>query len=156
MLYKYYDRYIKNAINSSKVSSPQNIINWKDQLDSDLENYLNRNVYIKDLKDSIQIFTANRYEAFFEDRKKGSLKICGILSGKEFDYASQNSGIFKNQIMQIDLHEGRRNNYDTIWGTLSVQASNHINDIKAQDHVLVKDALFKFITTVEDLKKRIR
>lgn len=154
-LLEYYTRYIKNAVPASTLTFNSKY-NWRDELDKGLLQVLGKEAYITELEGKLQIQTSNKYEAFIANNRTNDLRIFGILSGKEFDFATNNQNIFQASNMVIELQEGRRGYYDTVWGTIKGLKSYNINELKNEDQALVIDAIIKFITGIEQLKKMVR
>jgi hypothetical protein len=113
---------------------------------------LGREAYLNEFENKLQINTANKYEVFIANGKSNDLRISGLLSSKEFEYASKNRGIFQSSKMEIDLAEGRKGYYDMIWGTMKGFKSHTINELETGDDKIVVDAIVKFIVGIEQLK----
>lgn len=154
-LFDYYSRYIKNAIPKPAPASNGHF-NWRDELDKGLLQTLGREAYINEMDGKLQIQTSNKYEAFIANGRTNDFRIFGILSGKEFDFATSNRNIFQASKMEIELQEGRKGHYDTIWGTIKGLKSHYINELENEDQLLVVDATIKFISGIEQLKKMVR
>jgi hypothetical protein len=154
----YYQRNIKiHALQEVQITKTQaNQQNWKEILDYRLEQVLKRDVFIRQVKDSLQINTANRYEAFIANEKTNMLRISAILSFKEFQYALQHSEFFQKAKMKIELIEGSNNYYSTAWGTLEGLKSRSINELEKREEEEIIDSLYQFIIRIEELKKIVR
>jgi hypothetical protein len=150
----YYNRYIQTG--PKPTSSRREKHNWREDLDKSLFQVLGREANIIEFDGKLEIQTANRYETFIANSRTNDLRIFGILSAKEFAFASSNQNIFQSSKMEMDLMEGRQGHYDTIWGTIKGVKSYYINDLKAEDQELVVDAIVKFIAGIEQLKKMVR
>ena len=154
-IFDYYDRYIKSAV-PKPVDKYNSYYNWRDELDKGLSKALGREAYITEMDGKLQIQTSNKYEAFIANGRTNDFRIFGILSGKEFDFACSNRNIFQGSKMEIELQQGRRGYYDTIWGTIKGLKSSYINELKKDDQDLVVDAAIKFISGIEQMKKMVR
>jgi hypothetical protein len=154
-LFDYYTRYICNTVRKPDVRS-KGFYNWREELDKGLFEALGREAYINEFEGGLQIQTANKYEAFIANERTNDLRVFGILSGKEFDYARTNKGLFQSSKMEIELVEGGRGNYDTVWGTMKGFKSRYINELKKDEEKAIVEAIIKFIAGIEQLKKMVR
>ncbi|HYH16539.1 MAG TPA: hypothetical protein VD794_15020 [Flavisolibacter sp.] len=155
-LYQYYERYLKAAV-AQTVSSNNTIeLDWREMLDKKLFEYLGREAYITEKDNGLQINTSNRYEVFIWNGKTNTLRISGILSGKEYHYARNNMGIFQSSKMTIELQEGRSGHYDTIWGTLPNFKSHSINQLVRGEEETIVEAIAKFIAGIDNFKRMVR
>jgi hypothetical protein len=155
-LFGYYTRYIKNSSAKNPSFSSSGNYNWRDELDKALFEALGREAYLNEFENKLQINTANKYEVFIANGKGNNLRISGILSSKEFEYASKNKGIFQSSKMEIELTEGRKGYYDMIWGTMKGFKSYTINELETDDEKIIVDIIVKFIAGIEQLKKRVQ
>lgn len=155
-LYQYYQRYLKNVVTQTAPINNFADPNWRELLDKKLFEYLGREARITEFDNSLQINTSNRYEAFIWNGKTNNLRISGILSNKEYQYARNNMSIFQSSKMTIELQEGRNGHYDTIWGTMPYLKSHSINQLERGEEEVIIEAIAKFITGVDNFKKIVR
>lgn len=154
-LLDYYSRYIACAV-PKPTSNGNEYYNWRYELDRGLRQALGREAYIDEMDRRLQIQTSNRYEAFIANGRTNDFRIFGILSGKEYEFVQSNRNIFQSARMEMELQEGSRGHYDTVWGTIKGLKSHSVNDLKKDDQALVVDAIIKFVCGIEQLKKMIR
>ncbi len=154
-LFGYYTRYIQNAVSKPGMGF-DSYSNWREELDKELFKALGRETYITEYDGKLQIQTANKYEAFIITGKTNDLRLFGIISGKELDYAKANKNLFQSNKMQIELMEGSKGHYDTVWGTMKGLKSRYINELKSDEEKTIVDAIVKFISGIEQLKTMAR
>jgi hypothetical protein len=154
-LFEYYTRYICNSVTRSDAGANGHY-NWREELDKGLFEALGREAFINEFEGGLQIQTANKYQAFIANERTNDLRMFGILSGKEFDHVRANPGLFHGTKMEIELVDGGRGHYDTIWGTIKGFKSRYINELRKDEEKTIIDAIVKFIAGIEQLKKSVR
>jgi phosphatidylserine/phosphatidylglycerophosphate/cardiolipin synthase-like enzyme len=154
-LHGYYARYIRNAVVKPSSLNSNGFYNWREDLDSRLFQTLRREAFINELEGKLQIQSSNKYEAFIANGKTNDLRIFGILSGKEFDFANSNRQVFQASQMQLELIRGKQGYYDTIWGTVPGFKSRYINELKKDEEKVIVDSIVAFINGVEQLKRMV-
>ena len=151
-LWDFYLRHIKG--NNSVISA--NNFDWKMNLEAQLAKSLNREPYINESANCLEINTGNRYEVFIKRTSTNELHVVGILSKKEFDYASRSTLKLKHPKMKTVLKEGNNKNYDTIIGVMGNLKSFTIDKPLVEESKSIVDGIVEFIIEVENLKRLIR
>jgi len=149
----FYNKYIKSNSPDFKENSH---FNWREYLHDTLSNNVGR-VDIYENEGEIQIKTKrNNYSCFiWNEKRENLLRMCGILSNREFQFASGNISIIQNNCgMSIELIQGNGRQYDTIWGTYKEKKLNStkINNLVKQDERIISDSIVKFVIEVENIK----
>jgi hypothetical protein len=130
--------------------------NWRQDLESKLSNLIGREVFIQENYRELKIQAGNNYTVSIENGYCNSLSAVGILSGKEFEYATNNFNIFKSGMMKLDLLEGKNRSYDTICGTISNIKSKSISNLVSEEQPMIVDSIVQFIAGVNQLKQIVR
>ncbi len=149
----YYTRYIKGC--TSFHDQPFGHYNWIEELDKNLTATLGRQPYITEQDGKLTIKVSGKYEAFISNERKNKFRISGILSHKEFQFATSNNNIFQSSNMTLEFIAGTSRYYDCIWGTMEDFKSRSINDLINGEERIISEAIVKFISGVEQLKKMI-
>lgn len=151
-VFKFYEKYIKQEANSNIYDFD----NFMIELDNSLKNIFQREANIEFYKNSICINGKNKYEVFIEKVRSNSLKINCILSGKEFDYLSDNPQLFQKGKMKIELQEGAGNYYNLIWGTLPNIQSSSFTELTEKEEKVIFESIIGFIKGIEAMKEIVR
>lgn len=162
-LYQYYVRYLKDVGDNSQpitaAPAPTSARKsfWMERLSKRINDLARQESYIEKADNKLLIKASNRYEAFIWSVGKASrLRISGVLSSREYQYARSNMGIFQSSRMTIELQEGRNGHYDLIWGTMGDFRSQSMNELLEEEEEVVIDAIAKFIAGIESFKKTVR
>lgn len=153
-LWDYYLRYIKKDIPKHVTTDAS--FDLRNELDKQLSKSLNREIYINESPNYLQINAGNRYEGFIKNMYTNELNVVGILSGKEFKYSIQNPWKLKNNRIKLILIKGNNRNYDTICGVIDNLKTISIDKPFGEESKLIIDGIVEFITAVENLKRRLR
>lgn len=153
-LLEYFTRYIHRSVDKQNLCSSNTP--WREHLQNELFIVLGQKVYMKEDEQKLQIYTSNKYEVFVSTGKTNDLRISGILSTKEFEYNQGNKNIFRNVHMKVELIEGGKGHYNTIWGTLSQIHSPSINELQKDEEIVIVDNIINFIFEIEKMKSGIR
>lgn len=155
----YYKRYIfvhKNITSTINNNSEAN--HWLDLIYDSLES-TTKKLYIGLDDSEVKIDTGtNNYKVFLWNKKSMSyLRICGILSKKEFEIISNEiPAIEKNIGMKIDMQAGGKGYYDLIWGTSKDGfKSQNINEASKNEYSTISQLVYSFVTMIDKKKKEI-
>jgi hypothetical protein len=130
--------------------------NYKEIISKKIADLTGKKPFLKNNENgNLQINTSNRYEAFIWNGKSNALRISGIFSNREYNYAKNNMNIFQSSKMIIELEAGGNGKYDLIWGTMSNLKTCDINEIEPSEIEEITDAIAKFIAGVEQFKFKI-
>ena len=152
----FYEKFIKQNHYPCEGENVQNEEYWLDFIDSRLTAIFGKPARIFIGDDNITINGRNRYEIFLNANTGNFLIINGILSNKEFNYASRNQNIFQKGQLEIEIREGGNGYYDTIWGTLYNIKSKDFNNIDYAEVNLIKNNIVDFIEGVELFKDKAK
>jgi hypothetical protein len=146
-LFNFYETYLnKKGIDST--------FNWLEDLYNKLSEKFNA-IRINEYEENVEIKTSsNTYKIFIYNNKGlNKLRISGILSGKEFDYAKTlGEDILDN--IKLEFINGGKRHYDSLWGTFEIDLkSSNINEIKSSDSIQIITPIFDFINKVEEIKE---
>lgn len=147
----FYDTYLGRKSRDVKQNFTTN---WKENLDGILTLKF-KNVRIFENDGSLNIRTAsNNYDIFiWNNSKKNHLRLSGIVSSKEFDYASSIEQSLNNNDMEFDLRPANKG-YNSIWATLRNPIySDNINFLANEDADTVVSSIATFISQIEDIKE---
>jgi hypothetical protein len=128
---------------------------WREHICNILESELKTKIKVWQEECTFHINTGrNNYKCFIANHRKNSLRICGILSNKEYEYALKIlKQIEKDSGLKIELQEGGNGYYDTIWGEpQNLLMSNNIGFLKRDDIQIVVESIISFVHIVENLK----
>jgi hypothetical protein len=146
---EYYNRYIsKNANTKQDIEH-----DWCTRLDNKLREVLGKEARITEYDSKLVINTRNKYEVFIANERTNLLRIMGILSQKEFDFAKSNTEIIQSKKIRVELNEGKNGHYNTIWGTVVGLKSRTVNEIDPIDVDTIIDCTVGFINGIEQLKR---
>jgi hypothetical protein len=150
-LMEYYELYIQKAAGQQAAA-----IDWKQTIAEKLWQSTGRKPRIYWEDRSLLINTGNRYEAFIDSSKTNSLRICGILSSKQFACALSSERLFPVQTpgLLIELEPGRKRHYDRVWATMPGLRSNMMQALNKADAHLVSASIVEFVSGVEEFKKK--
>lgn len=143
-LVEYYQRYIAQA---------QTVYDWQTDLVDRLEQVLRCRVYLEQQFTKLILQANNRYEISIAVRGDNAMRIVGILSGKEYEYAIKTPSSYSMKGMRLELQQGRKGCYDTITGIQTGLRSQQVNDPLPQEAQLIADAILNFVIRIEQLKK---
>lgn len=131
---------------------------WRDYIFNALCDHLKRKVYIQENRNDLEINVGNRYNAFIDNDKHRTLRIAGILSGREFNFAQKNWKVLEeNAKQQIELIPGGNGYYNTVVANPSYPLKSFsINEINKSEAEKVAVSIINFILAVEDLKINTR
>jgi hypothetical protein len=154
-LLEFYNRNIKRT--SAVIKKSIKEFDWRSHIYESLNEHCGKTDIYED-QGTIQIKTIrNNYNCFIWQNKKNNwLRMFGILSGAEFEFAKRNAVKIENNCgLAIELQAGTKGRYDTIWGTLNKQplVSSIINEIDQKDAEMIAKNIIKFIIQVENVKK---
>ena len=159
---EHFEQYIKREVIEGKSTvcvDPKKYLNWKAELDRRLEESLQREVYIKNHSEFIEIQAGNRYEVSIGTEFGNELFLGGILSNKEYEYAKANK-VFQSNKMAVYLQEGGQRGrtyfYDQVCGRMSRLKSRSIHHIQQDEQELIIDSIYRFIMGVEEFKRTLR
>lgn len=150
-LWEFYERHIQGYLKEAPD------VDWKQEIVALLETQLKRvRLYAED--NSIVVNTKSSRYHFFIACIKGNylLRLNGILSGTEFEYATKNRDeIVKNCGLAVELTEGKKGYYDCIWGTQIEYklASQTLINLKPADRKVVISSIVPFVLEVERIKE---
>lgn len=147
----FYDTYLGSKSREIKNNF---VTNWKENLDKVLKSQFN-NVRIFENEGSLNIRTAsNNYDIFiWNNNRKNYLRFSGIVSSKEFDYASSIQQSLNSNDMEFDLKPADRG-YNSIWATLqNPLVSENINFLVNEDANMVISSIATFISKIENIKE---
>lgn len=153
-LWDYYVRYIKKS--SPENHSVGTFYDWRQSLEDDLSKLTGRNVYINESFNSLQIKTSNNYEVIIKRGGVNELHISGILSVREYEYATRYPSSISAPKLKVIFAKGGKGYYDTVQGILGNLKTNSVNDPKQDESKRIVSAIVEFISEVEQLKKIIR
>jgi hypothetical protein len=149
-LIEFYNTYLKRNKKQIEVE-----FDWRNELHSILLEKF-RGIRILESEGSLQIKTSsNNYNIFiWNNNKENRLRMSGILSGKEFDYAKTVENNFNAKNLEFELVDGsNRRSYDAIWSTLKTNLKTcSIYELHSTEIELIIHSIVDFITRVEDLK----
>lgn len=166
-LWEYYLRYIKRAsshdghtshvIHATPVDQLKGpMLNLKDELIKHLSQSLGYRVDIQEESDCLKIAGQNRYEVFIMNRSSNQLRICGILSGKEYLYAMKRPGIILPKGQRIEYNDGSNGQYSTVWGIKDDLRSPNLQNVNREEFQTIADNIVVFMQSVEKLKSELR
>ncbi len=147
----FYTTYLKKQ--DSRLSEDF-YIDWRELLNTQLVSRFSK-VRIHENKGVLQVKTSsNTYEIFiWNNNRRNILRICGIVSAKEFDYANTIKNTLGTDTFSVELQPATRG-YNTIWATSKKELrSGTINFLENQDEPIVVDTALDFIIKVEDIKE---
>ncbi|WP_116789539.1 hypothetical protein [Flavobacterium psychrotrophum] len=127
---------------------------WRELLNTQLASRFSR-VRIYENEGVIQVKTSsNTYEIFvWNNNRRNILRICGIVSGKEFEYANTIKNTLGTDIFSVELQPATQG-YNTIWATSKKELrSVTINFLENHDTQIVVNTIVEFIIKVEDIKE---
>lgn len=158
-LITFYSTYL-NKLNINNVVSKDKIYSSTDWIDN-LDNCLTEKFgYCKIYYDKDNTFTirtkSNTYTSFIWSKNNiNTLRMNAILSGDEFEYATNNVEFLAFDDFKIDLDEGKKGYYNTAWAS-SVRSLNSINieEIIEADVESIVMLITAFIEIIEDLKNK--
>lgn len=149
-LIEFYNTYLKRSINQIEVE-----FDWRNELHGILDEKF-RSIRIFEDNGSLQIKTSsNNYNIFiWNNNKQNHLRMSGILSGKEFDFANAHKSNFKSENLDFEfLDSDRSHGYNTIWSTLKTNLkTSNIHELKPTEIMVIIQSILEFISKVEDLK----
>ena len=151
-LIEFYNRYLKKE---TREIIPDNF-EWKEHLQNALNQCCGM-IRIFENDEEVNIKTPrNNYNCFiWSNKKKRFLRMSGILSGKEFNFAKENMTKIQSYCdMELELIEGKGNYYHTIWATQNKIEFNSSNLTKliSKDKHTAATSLASFILAVEKIK----
>lgn len=160
-LIEYYERYIAQAHAAfaggdsalSAVTLSGAGTDWRSDLVARLEQALRFRVYSEEQFNKLTLQANNRYEITIQAGDENSMRIVGILSGKEYDYAIKNPATYSKMGIRTELQQGENGRYDTITGIQSGLKSHQISDPLPQEIQTIVEAIVKFIVGIEQLKQ---
>lgn len=149
-LVEFYDTYLKRNARLIEVE-----IDWRNELDSILLEKF-RGIRILENEGSLQIKTSsNNYDIFiWNNNKENHLRMSGILSGKEFDYAKTVENNFNTENLDFELKDSERSRgLNTIWSTLKTNLKTFsIHELHSTEIELIIHSIVDYISRVEELK----
>lgn len=151
--------YSKHLVRDKAVLDEPKIEHWLDLIIDELEEKYRR---LKiDLDDNLVTINTgiNTYTAFLANEKKGNtLRISGILSGKQYDALSNCSGDLSREIgLVVTTQAGTKGYYDLIWGTSTESyGSPSINKIPREEADRLSLQVKNFVRMVDERKVAIR
>ena len=152
-LLQYYSRYIAPA------GRPQYAVqlhkNWKEILETRIENAVGVSSTMEFTDSSLIINGLNKYEAFISNERRNDLRICGILTSREFAVASKETALFTKTEMKIELKPANQGHYNKVWGTYAGLKSHCIHAPAKHDEPVIVESIVRFISAVELFKKRV-
>lgn len=154
-LLNYYNRYIKGTVNTVKSVSNQTVYNWLSDLDKRLSKTSGNRVTMNLIDHKLNINANNQYVAFISNGRTNDLRICGILSNKEFHFIQNNSRLDNPFKLSIELVRGKKGGYDAIWSTTKGYKSYSLNELRPDEAKGIVDSIINFITTIQELKSMV-
>ena len=162
-LQNFYNRYIKR--DTPKVNQPDTIGSGPLDLLYLIRDFLNQtpfkgaSVYFNG-EGALEIKTSlNTYTAFiWSAGKHNRLRISGILTKAQFTMAQSNQETLSaNTQMTIQLTEGGRRYYDTVWGSsLNTFQSEYIPELYPNEVENAANQIANFVCTIDDFKQQMR
>ena len=152
--YSTYLNKVSDINNTLQIYEIDDNFDWINHLQSVLSEKIGKNKLL--FKEELLNITtkSNTYAIYiWNNKNENRLRINGILSGKEFKYAKS---IFKSLTIkdfELQLLEGKKEYYDTIWATslenLNSKNINNLNNIDAKKTI---KPIVDFIVTTENIK----
>lgn len=128
--------------------------NWIDDLKSILLDKIGRNrITIND--NNLHVNTSsNNYDFFiWNDRKVNKLRMSGILSGSEFEYAKSIKENIILENLSLEFIDGEKGYYDSVWATFETELkASNINTIKSVEAKILTNPIVDFISKIEEIK----
>lgn len=154
-LWDYYLRYIKRSSADTQVKPNARIYDWRSDLEKRLRQSFGYILHIKEQPNRLTINANNRYEVSISSENK-TLRLSGILSQKEYEYAIKAPGSIRNSKLRIEYLEGGEGQYNTVWGISSNIKSPSISETIVDEAMFIVDLIVEFIEAVEQLKNASR
>lgn len=142
-LMEYYERYIAKA---------HSVYDWQSELVDRLSDALRCRVYLEEQGNKVIVQANNRYEVSIRSRVDNALRIVGILSDKEYEYAIKTPSAYSVKGMRVELQQGSNGQYDTITGIQGGLKSQQVTVPLHNEAEIIVDAVHRFIAGVEELK----
>lgn len=154
-LFNFYKRYIlKHKASLSFVENSD--INFQEYLHESISGFSDRRISIFYDQGSIRINTGrNNYQSFIYNQRGNFLRINGILSQKELEFANYNIILLRKNInLKVDLQKGQNGYYDLVWGTSPNKLkSQSLNKICKEEKIEIANSIINFVQEIEELKK---
>jgi hypothetical protein len=149
-LYKYYKRYIKS--HGELLKNDISRFDFIEDLNSKLFGMLGEHVSVGLKGRKLIINGTNKYEVFIANERTNNLRISGILSQREFEYAIQNKPVLNDPPIKIEIIEGTNGYYNMIWGTVKDLKSNFIDELNEEEAEKIVVHIYNFISVIEAVK----
>ena len=160
-LIDYYERYLRGNVNRT--------VSKFEEHDGDMYNYILDKLSQQLLlgvgidfeePNSFTLKTRNRYNFFITEGNRRCLRISGIFSYSEFQYAIKldEKKILENEwVEKIELVEGKPGYYNMIWGEAGKNLkSKSLDNVLNGEQELIADAIVEFVLLVEGIKQKHR
>lgn len=153
-LLRHYSVFIKQA--ARPVSALRVVTDWKEMLDRRIKDATGPRTVIEPTEKSLVINGRNKYEAFIANERGNDLRICGILSNREYEYAINESRLFSKAAMDIELvPASSHGKYNTVWATQPGLKSRNIHALLKDEEPVIAESIVQFVCAVEWFKRMV-